>query len=444
MLPANLLALPESERWRAISAQLAAHQEAGADRKYLQAERAALQEGCGALFDPAAQRHLDKTHQQSFTAEQLQQRQDKRRLGFALRNVVRKLTHSPRVYRCGRMPVRNEQVTIETSPAGVARYRGIVSCSRVWLCPVCSQRIANLRAAEVMHAITQHTAAGGAVYFQTFTLAHGYGDGLRELQETVADSFRQVQAGKAWQLAKTKFGIVGSIRALEATHGAAGWHPHLHVIWFAAAELTRDQRRAMHVHTFKVWRRAVVKSAGDQAKPRIGLCPLEVVRSEADTAAYVTKVAGDLDDSRLAFSAAYELTNGRGKLARAGNRTIWEIVRQYGHTRSDRDAELWREWERAMLGRKALTWSRGLKARYGIVDVSDATLLAKESAQATVTATVPGDAWLEIARRPSLQLRVLELVERGKVEQLPAVWRRVMRWCRRVRWKPQSEWEDSS
>ena len=39
-------------------------------------------------------------------------------------------------------------------------------------------------------------------------------------------------------------GADGSIRALEVTHGQAGWHPHVHVLLLTSAPLADWQRAA--------------------------------------------------------------------------------------------------------------------------------------------------------------------------------------------------------
>lgn len=69
--------------------------------------------------------------------------------------------------------------------------------------------------------------------FITFTLPHVATDSLDELLEAVDKAWRNVISGGGWQNGiKTDFGVIGQIKAVEATVGRHGWHPHLHVLFF--------------------------------------------------------------------------------------------------------------------------------------------------------------------------------------------------------------------
>lgn len=54
------------------------------------------------------------------------------------------------------------------------------------------------------------------------------------------------------------------------------------------------------------------------------------------------------------------------------------MLRDFAATGDCADLALWREWERASLGTRSLTWSRGLKARYSVSEKTDEEIAAKQ------------------------------------------------------------------
>jgi hypothetical protein len=66
----------------------------------------------------------------------------------------------------------------------------------------------------------------------TFTLQHKVGDPLPRLLSALLGALRTVKGGFAWRDFTRRVGGLGSVRSLEVTYGANGWHPHLHELAF--------------------------------------------------------------------------------------------------------------------------------------------------------------------------------------------------------------------
>jgi hypothetical protein len=77
-----------------------------------------------------------------------------------------------------------------------------------------------------------HKAKGGEVLLLTLTNKHDRRDDLGALLDGQARALKRfmrgTKAAKAWF---DRLGSIGTIRAMEVTHGDAnGWHPHYHVL----------------------------------------------------------------------------------------------------------------------------------------------------------------------------------------------------------------------
>jgi hypothetical protein len=66
----------------------------------------------------------------------------------------------------------------------------------------------------------------------TQTIPHARRDVLETLLTAFTEALRKFKQWRAYAWAVRAYGIVGSIRALEVTHGGNGWHPHAHMVLF--------------------------------------------------------------------------------------------------------------------------------------------------------------------------------------------------------------------
>lgn len=304
-----------------------------------------------------------------------------------------------RAAKCGR--VRIAQVVGVTLVEGRAGFNGIMTCGLAWECPVCRATIQAERAKEVSAVSNWHRARGGETYMLTLTVRHGLGDDLKRVRQGVANAWRKMQAGRAWLEWKARAGVVGTVRSLETTHGAHGWHPHLHVLVLGKPASERDVeswRRQLSAR----WQSAVSSTLGQDYTPtdRRG-CDMRVSRKDDYIAKLGLEVAGSAE-----------------KRGRRKNRSPLEIADDWVHGEDWRDGVLWRKYAKGMHGARMLTWSKGLRAAAGLgVERSDEELAALEEAY-TPVALVSREVWDELVRIPGGPLRVLEYVERRGVEGL--------------------------
>ncbi len=172
------------------------------------------------------------------------QRAANRATRFALQSVARRLLPDEAVSRCLRVPIPTRQhVDVYHQPQyQSASFGGLQVCGSPWACPVCAQRIAERRRAELARAIEAHRAAGGVVLIAALTVSHTRHDVLRVLLATFLAAVKELQSGRPWTRLREAYGLLGMVRALETTWGPVhGWHPHIHLLLFLDAPLAWEE-----------------------------------------------------------------------------------------------------------------------------------------------------------------------------------------------------------
>lgn len=330
------------------------------------------------------------------------------------------------VRNCGRVSVRPGGVVggrITRLPDGclAAGLSGLATCGSPWSCPVCSSRIAWVRAQELGQVLAKAMWEGKhQVALLTLTLSHSRGHPLTDSWDGVLAGWHRIITGRAyagesvkefevrqakWQARfdrapkrrprerqatydarvlarqarmiekfhprylglKRRYGIRGFYRAIECTRGCEnGWHPHIHAAMvFDKPHSTLDLLR-LEDEFYALWEKGIT-SKGFTALREYG-CDLKISEDPKGLGEYLTK--------QNAFSLAREVTFGQQKQARMESRTPFQILADlmaFGVGDTDEldnpgdpdgaeepdDLTLTHEFERASRGRKATGWSSG-------------------------------------------------------------------------------------
>ena len=324
-----------------------------------------------------------------------------RSVRYGLRKVAWPLQRNVNARKCGRVPhAASVEIRLRVED-GSAHYHGLVRCGSWSACPVCSLQIAMHRAEEVRRIADAHRAAGGALYLVTLTLPHDQRDRLEPLYQAAADSYRYVRSGASWYEAKARVGYVGEIRALEATVGANGWHPHVHVLLFTSGPLDATQLDELRAYYHRRWSNRIERFGYRAPTEERGV---SIVESHRDD--YVAKMG-----------LADELVKGVSKDGRSEeSRTPLQVLADFAETGEVADHDLWCEWVGAMHGARQLTWSRGLRERYdGMPEKTDAEIVAGEESNAEESvAMIAADMWRVIVRADAnVMWQLLDAAETG-------------------------------
>lgn len=245
-------------------------------------------------------------------------------------------------------------------------YGKLCSCGSIWACPICANKISESRVKEVCDAMDKHILSGGTCLMLTYTFRHHLGEALEPMVRSFMAAVRGYKSGKGYQNAKKTMGYMGSIKSTEITYGENGFHPHCHEVIFTKY-LDDDSIREVEVMLFARWEKYVMRHG-------LGVINTHGLRLQrTSTTEYVAKhgTSGEFRNN-----GDRELVRGYDKKARGG-RNMWDLLREsiFGGARGKFFGELFRQYYYAFKGKKQLVWSRGLKDKFGIRDVTDEQLL---------------------------------------------------------------------
>ena len=314
----------------------------------------------------------------------------------AARQILEPTGH--RTTRCMRQLLMSK-VGIHTNKALTsASFSGVMVCGGVWSCPICASRITERRRQEVRLAITKHEEAGGAVIMATRTFPHYDFDNLKDLMGRLTKAETSFKQHRRFKKIKKKYGIIGYIRALEVTWGLLhGWHPHFHDLLFLVRALTAEEWRELEYELYLLWC-DVVQGAG------LGM----------PDAAHGLR----LDDARLYVSkwgCDHELTKQHIKHSRNGY-TPWQILHEYSRSQDEKWAKLFREYIEAFRRKHQLQWSKGLKKRFKIKELTDEQIL-KNSEDTQLVCILSREQWYTVVRY-NAQGTILALALTGGAEAI--------------------------
>lgn len=317
-----------------------------------------------------------------------------------------------RVRMCGRYAItKSGEVQVRANGHSVG-FAGLASCGSIWACPVCNAKIQAVRRLEVGLAITTVQGQGGSAAFGAYTLRHHKGQRLDDLWRALSYCWEAVARDRGVKEMRKRLGYIGTIRAVECTHGGHGWHPHLHPVHLFDRQLTADEVTELEAAEFRAWA-AAAKRRGLES-PSILAQHLHLVSGDAG------EILGDYFTKTTyqpgAKSVGYEMTSTQTKTRTraADSRTPWEVLAELRDWGLADDLELWEEWEKASKGKRALTWSRGLRARVGLdVEATDEEIAETEVGSEADTGFIITD-WAPIRANPRLGAALLSQIGTGK------------------------------
>lgn len=337
-------------------------------------------------------------------------RQGGRAARGALRNGLRTVTETKSLAHCGLYPspIHGGWVNVHSGPNG-ATFSGVKTCSKIWLCPVCSATIRQGRAREIELGLGVHLAIGGGVAFGTFTLPHSLSHSLSQSLSALRTAYRDARQNGSVRRLLADLGLDGFIRALEVTTGANGWHPHLHLLWLFSRPLTPSECARLQ----RVWFDAFASSLARQGwsapsrKRGVLVLPVSLVKGAEALGVYLSKVQDSYGDSTV----SKEMARSDLKKGRKTSRTPFELAAG-AVAGSPTDRGLWLHYERAIKGARAIEWSRHLKGRLGVLDLDDDQVQEQIDGQGPVIASLSPQEY-RLCVRLGQEWLLLDLAEEG-------------------------------
>lgn len=327
---------------------------------------------------------------------------------YRARRWLSTVTNLDRISKCGRVSVieGGEVLLKVTEGAGGKRHAGfggLSTCSSVWTCPVCSAKIAARRTQEVEQLLAWNAARGGSVALATFTVSHNKHHRLRKLREAVLGGWSFITDARMWKKERKKIGMDGYVRAIECTITEEnGWHLHIHALMVFDGPVTQDHMDEWSDDLYELWSRGVGQFGMTASRKRgvdvrIGTGALDGMGQ------YLAKLTYETAGQRWKKGKGQPLADGR-----SSSRTAFQLlddVLLYG--RAD-DVERWWEWEQDSKGMQQIMWSRGLKKKVLVEDVTDEEIAEDDQKGDTVMIISPS-AWKTVYKGQATDL--LEAVE---------------------------------
>lgn len=332
---------------------------------------------------------------------------DYRRDRWETRGILWHESNLPRVRSCGRWAITSDGAVGVRKRDSAVGFSGLATCGSVWACPVCNAKIQATRRLEVQVAVAGFAGAA----FGAYTLRHHKRSDLDTLWRSLSTCWEAVARDKTVRKVRSELGHVGLIRAAEVTHGANGWHPHLHPVHLFDRPVTEVDIIRLHAAQMGAWVRAAARLG--LSTPSESAQHLHVVTGAADgdLADYLAKTTYS---STTVEGVGWEMTSTQTKArARAkDSRTPWEVLRSVAVVGDADDLDLWHDWEKASKGKRALTWSRGLRALAGLdVEQSDEDLAEAVVGTEEDTGFTIAD-WSPISRNARLGADLLGIIQR--------------------------------
>lgn len=274
-----------------------------------------------------------------------------------------------------------------------AHLKGLVQCGSVWHCAICAAKLAERRRDELCKAVEGCKAAGGATVMVTLTLPHKRQDKLDEMLKAFHEALAALRASRAYKGTAKDAGVHGHVRALEVTWGEEnGWHPHVHELVFLDAPSTPLLLKELQSRYLAAWQAACRLKGLPEPSAEHGVD----VREALTAGDYMSKFGIERKWGPDAEMTRSHLKKGRGKRF-----SPWDLLQASYQARvvdgkpSDRMGALWVEYAKAFHSRRQLFWSKGLKARYDVADLTDEELVSVEEAPSVTLVSIPETIWLQ-------------------------------------------------
>lgn len=308
-----------------------------------------------------------------------------------------------------------QSVGIMHDGARPAGYTGLERCGSIWACPHCGAVIRAGRAQEIQHAVEAHQQQGGELLFFTGTVRHHQGDDLATTLDAVLEAWRKMTGNRPWKERKQRHAISGYIRSIEVTHGTNGWHPHAHVLLLLDEKMSADELADFRSWIFDQWSNSVEKSGGKRPNEQ-GLDLQQVDKKGKVLAKYISKIQDEKKWTAGAELARADVKNGRGNSI-----TPFQLLDEETDIDANKRGALWREYYLATKGRRAITWSRGLKQRYEIGEQTDEDIL-DETESTTLVWRTSAKTYRAARMRGAVTLAIaLELAENESWAELEKI-----------------------
>lgn len=232
---------------------------------------------------------------------------------------------------------------------------GTGKCKLGWVCPICTAAKAEQARTKLNAVLSKGRRVGWHMVMVTLTVRHDQDMPFHWLWPRLSAASDNLRKSYAWKQINPL--LVGSVKAVEATHGMNGWHPHFHVVLVFKAGAVADQAEAEDM------------AEGLRAEWMNQLALQGLTGNER---AFQVQGAASAGNYLAKWGAAEEITLGHAKQGRKGQLSPWQLLR--ASREGDDDAgRLWHDFVTVIKGTHQIRITPSLNA-----EVKDELALLKE------------------------------------------------------------------
>lgn len=302
-----------------------------------------------------------------------------------------------RISHCLSSPInKNEGVYIASNADQRVKYKNLQLCASRWACSVCAEKLIEVSRQEILKASNTHLASGGSFIFLTLTTPHNLKDKLKFLVKFQALALKKFFEHSRVKSLLKSLGYIGRVRSFEIKHGKNGWHPHYHFLIYIDKMLSKDNVKLYQLELLKLWQKCCL-SAGSRKPNHHGLD----FKSCTDP----------LKASKYVVKDSFELTYSNTKGSKVDSINPFDMLvldnYDYGNLK-----DLFVEYYKATKGKSLIQWSKGLKKRFAINNLTDEQIIKDELEEYNIPVVViPKWDWEEIKLR-GLRANLLDFTEK--------------------------------
>lgn len=282
---------------------------------------------------------------------------------------------------------------------------GVSTCSSVWTCPVCSNKINEVRSRDVSLLLNYYLKSSYSLAMVTLTSQHNQWETCQIVKHRELNSFNKMIASRKYKDLCKQYNFEGYIRALEVTIGNNGWHPHIHL-----AIVLNNTQEALEEFSNSVVQLWVSFNKGTNATAQ-HYTPILDVQGIGE---YITK-----------WGASDELVKSNHKTSKNAKGytpfALLKLIRKHGF-----NSELgqwaymkFKEYSKAFKGAKQLTYSKKLQVKLKEVTTlkTDIEICNERQEDAKPVLFLKNNLFKHIAKN-NLQAYVLNILESESILEL--------------------------
>lgn len=271
---------------------------------------------------------------------------------------------------CGKYPFKDSTIEIWSNENKDKSYlKNLCSCNSVWACPIDRFKIMSVRTNEIINISKGEQSKGKYMAFLTLTKKHKKHTSLDELQYFIKSfnkDFREITAITSIKNEKETSGF-RYIKAFETMYNSVnGFHPHFHLILFA------DSRQSLDRIAKKIINAWLNKCPGTIKENQKLIQVFDNYDEELEK--YISKMNMALELTNL-----YSNKTGKYFSINPLDALNMLLIKDFSIFSEYELKKVYNEYIYVTKGIRSITYSKGLKSDYKIIDKTDEEICSDDS-----------------------------------------------------------------